>query len=40
MDREEKPYMNFTAVYKKVPEGHIGFTEELPGANTQAGFFT
>jgi predicted RNase H-like HicB family nuclease len=25
----------FTAVYKKVPEGYIGFVEELPGANTQ-----
>jgi predicted RNase H-like HicB family nuclease len=27
--------MNFTAVYVKVPEGYIGFVEELPGANTQ-----
>ena len=26
---------SFTAVYKKVPEGYIGFVEELPGANTQ-----
>ena len=25
----------FTAVFKKVPEGYIGFVEELPGANTQ-----
>ena len=25
----------FTAVYRKVPEGYIGFVEELPGANTQ-----
>ena len=25
----------FTAVYRKVPEGYIGFIEELPGANTQ-----
>jgi predicted RNase H-like HicB family nuclease len=24
-----------TAVFKKVPEGYIGFVEELPGANTQ-----
>jgi predicted RNase H-like HicB family nuclease len=24
-----------TAVYHKVPEGYIGFIEELPGANTQ-----
>ena len=27
--------MRFTAVYRKVPEGYIGFVEELPGANTQ-----
>ena len=27
--------MKFTAVYRKVPEGYIGFVEELPGANTQ-----
>ena len=27
--------MAFTAVFKKVPEGYIGFVEELPGANTQ-----
>ena len=27
--------MEFTAVFKKVPEGYIGFIEELPGANTQ-----
>lgn len=27
--------MTFTAVYMKVPEGYIGFVEELPGANTQ-----
>ncbi len=24
-----------TAIFKKVPEGYIGFVEELPGANTQ-----
>jgi predicted RNase H-like HicB family nuclease len=24
-----------TAVYMKVPEGYVGFVEELPGANTQ-----
>ena len=23
------------AVFRKVPEGYIGFVEELPGANTQ-----
>jgi predicted RNase H-like HicB family nuclease len=27
--------MKFTAVYQKVPEGYIGFVEELPGVNTQ-----
>ncbi len=27
--------MSFTAVFKKVPEGYIGFVEQLPGANTQ-----
>ncbi|MFN0198780.1 MAG: type II toxin-antitoxin system HicB family antitoxin [Planctomycetaceae bacterium] len=27
--------MEFTAVYIQVPEGFIGFVEELPGANTQ-----
>jgi predicted RNase H-like HicB family nuclease len=27
--------MNLTAIFKKVPEGYIGFIEELPGANTQ-----
>ena len=25
----------FTAVCQEVPEGYIGFVEELPGANTQ-----
>ncbi|PKB72513.1 MAG: HicB family protein [SAR202 cluster bacterium Io17-Chloro-G7] len=24
-----------TAVFQSVPEGYIGFVEELPGANTQ-----
>lgn len=28
--------MKFTAIFQKVPEGYIGFVEELPGANTQA----
>ena len=28
--------MHLTAVFEKVPEGYIGFVEELPGANTQA----
>lgn len=27
--------MHLTAVYLKVPEGYVGFIEELPGANTQ-----
>jgi predicted RNase H-like HicB family nuclease len=27
--------MKFTAVFMAVPEGYIGFVEELPGANTQ-----
>ena len=29
--------MKFTAVYEQVPEGYIGFVEELPGANAQGG---
>ncbi len=28
--------MKLTAVFEKVPEGYIGFVEELPGANVQA----
>jgi hypothetical protein len=27
--------ITLTAVFQKVPEGYIGFVEELPGANTQ-----
>lgn len=27
--------MKLTAIFEKVPEGYIGFVEELPGANTQ-----
>ena len=27
--------LEFTAVYRKVPQGYVGFVEELPGANTQ-----
>lgn len=27
--------LKLTAVYRKVPEGYIGFVSELPGANTQ-----
>lgn len=35
--KEEAVLMNvqWNAVFKKVPEGYIGFVEELPGANTQ-----
>ncbi len=29
--------MELTAVFRKVPEGYIGFAEELPGANSQGG---
>ena len=28
--------VQLTAVFRKVPEGYVGFVEELPGANTQA----
>ncbi|NKE73687.1 type II toxin-antitoxin system HicB family antitoxin [Candidatus Manganitrophus noduliformans] len=27
--------IKLTAVFEKVPEGYIGFVEELPGVNTQ-----
>jgi predicted RNase H-like HicB family nuclease len=27
--------VQFTAVFRRVPEGFIAFVEELPGANTQ-----
>lgn len=27
--------VKLTAIVKKVPEGYIGFVQELPGANTQ-----
>ncbi|MBI2838909.1 MAG: type II toxin-antitoxin system HicB family antitoxin [Acidobacteria bacterium] len=27
--------IQFTAVFRKVPQGYIGLVEELPGANTQ-----
>lgn len=33
--RERTSQFEFTAVFEKVPEGYIGFVEELPGANTQ-----
>ena len=27
--------LEFTAVFRTVPEGYIAFVEELPGANSQ-----
>ena len=27
--------LELTAVFQKLPEGYIGFVEELPGTNTQ-----
>ncbi len=27
--------IDLTAVFRKVPEGYVGFVKELPGANTQ-----
>jgi predicted RNase H-like HicB family nuclease len=27
--------LTLNAIFQKVPEGYIGFVEELPGANTQ-----
>jgi predicted RNase H-like HicB family nuclease len=27
--------LTLTKVFQKVPQGYIGFVEELPGANTQ-----
>ncbi len=27
--------LELTYIFQKVPEGYIGFVEELPGANTQ-----
>ena len=30
-----KTIVGLTAIYRKVPEGYIGYVEELPGANTQ-----
>ena len=32
---ELRMQLELTAVYRKVPEGYVGFVEELPGANTQ-----
>ena len=33
--RTDRRELELTAVFRKVPEGYIGFVEELPGANTQ-----
>ncbi len=27
--------MNLTAIFQKVPEGYVGFIEEVPGADTR-----
>ena len=27
--------LQLTAVFRQVPEGYVGFVQELPGANTQ-----
>ena len=40
MTRRIKACMEFTAVFRKVPEGYIAFVEEVPGANTQARAWT
>lgn len=29
-------HLKLTKIFKKVPEGYVGFVPELPGANTQA----
>ena len=35
MARSKSRQLELTAVLREVPEGHIGFVEQLPGANTQ-----
>lgn len=32
---EKESIVGVTAVYRKVPEGYIGYIEEIPGVNTQ-----
>ena len=27
--------LQLTAIFRKVPDGYVGFVEEVPGANTQ-----
>ncbi len=34
-DRSPPVTVEFTAVYRAVPEGFLAYVEELPGANTQ-----
>ncbi|MBD1213885.1 MAG: type II toxin-antitoxin system HicB family antitoxin [Dolichospermum circinale Clear-D4] len=29
-------HLKLTKIFKKVPEGYVGFVQELPGVNTQA----
>jgi predicted RNase H-like HicB family nuclease len=33
--RSDRMKLQLTAVFERVPEGYIGYVEELPGANTQ-----
>jgi predicted RNase H-like HicB family nuclease len=33
---EVNMHLKLTKIFKKVPEGYVGFVQELPGANTQA----
>jgi len=35
VDKTDENRTQLTAVFMQVPEGFIGFVEELPGANTQ-----
>ncbi len=34
-ENQARVMTKLTAIFEKVPEGYIGFVEELPGANTQ-----
>jgi predicted RNase H-like HicB family nuclease len=34
-EKKRRVDMQFTAVYREVAEGYIGFVLEIPGANTQ-----
>ena len=35
MRKDKAISLHLTAAFLKVPEGYVGFVEELPGANTQ-----